>query len=140
MRVPSSAVAWDPTAPFPRSGPTRARCLAAAWRTPVTPPLASGGGSSLLPRAIDGRFRVREHLGTGEDLPQTLHSLRVAGDRKRARGGRGGSRDLAGGDVRPRVLVGGPSDSGVLGLAVIELDRAVVDCEVEGRVADEELI
>src|SRR5213076_2141687 len=109
------------------SGPTRARCLGAAWRTPVTP--APGVGrrrSSLLPRAVDGRLRVREHLVTGEDLPQTLRSLRVADDGQRARGGRGGSRELAGGDVRPRLVVGGPRDRGGLGLAVIKVDRAVI--------------
>ena len=70
---------------------------------------------------------MREHLVTGEDLPQTLRSLRVAGDGQRARGGRGGSRDLAGGDVRPRLLVGGPCDRGILGLAVTKVDRTVVD-------------
>src|SRR2546425_8365080 len=89
---------------------------------------------------VDGRFRLPEHVFAAEDLPQTLRGLGVAGYAQHTGGCRRRKADLPGGDICPVILVGCQDDGGILSQAVMKLDRPVVDCEVKGRAADEELV
>src|SRR2546430_10598440 len=75
-----------------------------------------------------------------EDLAHPLHSLPATGERERAACDCRGSRELSGDDLRQRLLVGRQDDSRIFGAAVMKLDRAVVDGEVKGRIADQILV
>jgi MFS family permease len=95
-------------------------------RTPICGPCSS------TRRVADRRIQLREHPIAREDLPQTFHRLPAADNRQCALCGRRGSRDPSGGDVCPGLLVGRQGDGGILRRPVMNLDRAVVDREVEG--------
>src|SRR4051794_22981825 len=102
-------------------------------RSATTTSASARSPASRLPCA-------QRHLALAEDLAEALRRLPAAGDREGAARDRGASRELAGGHRGEGALVGGHHDIRIFGTAVMNVDRAVVDGEVKGRIADQVLI